>query len=175
MGVLDHLSCLLRKLYVGQEATVRTGHETMDWFTIGKEVWQNCISSLCLLKLYAEYIVWNAQLDESQTGKIVRKNISNLRYADDTTLIVESEQKLKSLLMKVKEESEKACFKLSIKKKNKTKIITSRPITSWQIDGEKLETVADFIFLGFRITADGDGSHWIKWCLFLGRKAMTSY
>ena len=135
MGMPDHLNCLLRNLYAGQEATVRTGHETSDWFQIGKGVLQGCILSPCLFKLYAEYIMWNARLGESQAGiKTALRNINNLRYADDTTLMVESEEELKSLLMKVKDESEKAGLKRS---NQKAKIMASSPITSWQIDGEK--------------------------------------
>ena len=145
MGIPDHLTCLLRNLYAQQEATVRTGHGTMDWFQIGKGVHQGCILSLCLFILYAEYIMRNAELDEAQAGiKIARRNISNLRYADDTTLMVESEEELKSLLMKVKEESEKTGLKFNIQK---TKIMASSPITSWQTEGEKLESVTDLIFL----------------------------
>ena len=128
--------------------------------------------SACLFNLYAEYIKQNARLDEAQAGiKFAGRNINNLRYADDTTLMAESEEELKNLLMKVKEESERAGLKLNIQK---TKIMVSRPITSWQIDGEKMETVIDFIFLGSEITADGDCSHEIKRCLILGRKAMTN-
>ena len=135
MGMPDHLNCLLRNLYAGQEATVRTGHETSDWFQVGKGVLQGCILSPCLFKLYAEYIMWNARLGESQAGiKTALRNINNLRYADDTTLMVESEEELKSLLMKVKDESEKAGLKRS---NQKAKIMASSPITSWQIDGEK--------------------------------------
>ena len=142
MGIPDHLSCLLRNLYAGQEATVRTGHGTTDWFQIGKGVCQGCILSPCLFNLYAEYIMRNAGLEETQAGiKIARRNINSLRYAD-TTLMAESE--LKSLLMKVKEESEKDGLKLNIQK---TKIMVSGPITSWKIDGE---TVADFIFGGLQ-------------------------
>ena len=134
MGIPDHLTCLLRKLYAGQEATVRTGHETTDWFQTGKGVRQGYILSPCLFNLYAEYIMRNARLDEAQAGiKIARRNINNLRYTDDTTLMAESEDTLKSLLMKVKEESEKVGLKLSIQK---TEIMASGPITSWQIDGE---------------------------------------
>ena len=159
MGIPDHLTSLLRNLYEGQEATVRTGHGTMDWFQIGKGVPQGCILSPCLFNLYAEYIMRNAGLDETQAGiKIAGRNINNLIYAEDTTLMAESKEELKSLLM-VKEESEKADLKLNIQK---TKIMASSPITSWQIDGEKVETVADFIFLGSKITADGDCSHEIK-------------
>ena len=143
MGIADHLTCLLRNLYAGQEATVRTGHGTTDWFQIGKGVHQGCILSLCLFNFYAEYIMRNAGLDEAQAGiKIAGRDFSNLRYADDTTLMTESEEELKSLLMKVKEESEKVALKLNIQK---TKIMASGPITSWQIDGEIVETVADFI------------------------------
>ena len=145
MGIPDHLTCLLRNLYAGQEATVRSGHGT-DWFQIGKGVRQGCILSPCLFTFYAEYIMRNTGLDEAQAGiKIAGRNINNLRYADDTTLIAESEDELKSLLMKVKQESEKVGLKLNIQK---IKIMASRPITSWQIDGETVETVADFIFLG---------------------------
>ena len=130
----------------------------MDWFQIGKGVPQGCILSLCLFNLYVEYITWNARLDEAQPGiKIDRRNTNNLRYADDSTLMAESEEELKSLLLKVKEESEKVGLKLNIQK---TKIMASSPIASWQI--ETMETVADFIFLGSKITADGDYSHEIK-------------
>ena len=144
MEIPDHLSCLLRNLYAGQEATVRTGHGTADWFQIGKGVHQGCILSPCLFMLtYAEYIMWNARLDEAQAGiKIFGRNINNLRYADDTTLMAESEEELKSLLMNVKDKSEKAGLKLNIQK---SKIMASSPITSWQIDGEIMETVRDFI------------------------------
>uniref|UniRef100_A0A4W2HHE8 RNA-directed DNA polymerase n=1 Tax=Bos indicus x Bos taurus TaxID=30522 RepID=A0A4W2HHE8_BOBOX len=139
MGIPDHLTCLLRNLYAGQEATVRTGHGTTDWFQIRKEVRQGCIMSLCLFNLYAEYIMRNAGLEEAQAGiKIARRNINNLRYADDTTFMAESEEVLKSLLMKAKEESEKVGLKPNIQK---TKIMASSPITSWQIDGEIVETV----------------------------------
>ena len=142
MGIADHLTCLLRNLHAGQEATVRTGHGTTDWFQIGKGVHQGCIFSPCLFSLYAEYIIQNAELDEAQAGiKIAGRNINNLRYADDTTLMAESEE-LKSLLMRVKEESEKAGLKFNIQK---MKIMASSPITSWQIDGETMETVRDFI------------------------------
>ena len=144
----------------------------MDWFQIGKGVSQGCTLSSCLFNVYAEYIMWNAGLDEAQAGiKIARRNISNFRYANDTTLMAESEEELKSLLMKVKEESEKAGLKLNIQK---TKIMASGPITSRQIDGETMETMADVIFLGSKITAGGDCSHEIKRCLLLGRKAMTN-
>ena len=171
MGIPDHLTCLLRKLYARQEATVRTGHGPTDWFQIGKGVRQACIWSPCLFNLYAEYIMRNTGLDEAQAGiRIAGRNIKNLRYADDTTLMAESEDELKSLLMKVKEESEKVGLKLTIQK---TKIKASGPITSWQIDGETVETVSDFIFGGSKITADGDCSHEIKRRLLLGRKVMT--
>ena len=148
MGIPDYLICLLRNLYAGQEATVRTEHGTTDWFQMGKGVHQGCILSPCLFNFYAEYIMRNAGLEEAQAGiKIAGKNINNLRYADDTTLMAESEE-LKSFLMKVKEESEKVGLKLNIQK---MKIMASGPITSWQMDGEAVETVADFIFLGSKI------------------------
>ena len=169
MGIPDHLTYLLRNLYAGQEATIRTGHGTANWFQIGKGVRQGCILSPCLFNLYAEYIMRNTGLDEAQAGiKIARRNINNLRYADDTTLMAESEEELKSLLMSVKQESEKVGLKLNIQK---TKIMASSPITSCQIDGE---IVADFIFLGSKITAGGDCSHKIKRLLLLGRKVMTN-
>ena len=143
MGIPDHLTCLLRNLYAGQEATVRTGHGTTDWFQLGKGVRQGCILSPCLFNFYAEYIMRDTGLEEAQAGiKIVGRNINNLRYTDDTTLMAESEE-LKSLLMKVKEESEKLGLKLNI---HKAKIMASGPITSWQIDGEAVEIEADFIF-----------------------------
>ena len=171
MGISDPLICLLRNLYSGQEATVRTGHGTTDWFQIGKGVRQDCILSPCLFNFYAEYIMRNAGLEEAQAGiKSARRNINNLRYADDTTLMAESEEELKSLLMKVKEESEKVGLKLNIQKT----IMASVPITSWEIDGETVETVSDFILLGSKITADGDCSHEIKRRLLLGRKVMTN-
>ena len=136
----------LRNLYVGKEATFRTGHGTTDWFQIGKRVCQGCILSPCLFNLYAEYIIRNVGLDEVQAGiKIAKKNINNLRYADDTTLMAESKEELKSLLMKVKEKSEKVGLKFNLQK---TKIMASDPITSWQIDGQTVETVTDFIFGG---------------------------
>ena len=147
MGIPDHLIRLLRKPYTGQEATVRTGHGTTDWFQIGKGVRQGCILSLCLFNLYAEYIMRNTGLEEAQAGiKIAGRNINNLRYAD-ATLVAESEEELKSLLMKVKVESEKFGLKLKIQK---TKIIASGPITSWQTDGETVQTVADFYFSGLQ-------------------------
>ena len=139
MGIPDHLTCPLRNLYAGQEATVRTGHGTTDWFQIGKGVYQGCILSSCLFNLYAEYIMRNVRLDEAQAViKIAERNINDLRYADDTTFMAESEE-LKSLLMKVKEESETVGLKLNIQK---TKIMVSGPITSWQIDGQTVETVS---------------------------------
>ena len=169
MGIPDHLTCLLRNLYGGQEATVRTGHGTTDWFQVRKGVCQRCILSPCLLNLYAENIMRNAGLNDAQAGiKIAGRNINNLRYADNTTLMAESKEKLNSLLMKVKEENEKVGLKLNIQK---TKIMTSGPITSWQID---VETVADFALRGSKITADGDCSHEIKGHLLLGRKVMTN-
>ena len=171
MGIPDHLTCLLRNLYAGQEATVRTGHGTTDWFQIGKEVRQGCILSSCLFNLYAEYIIRNTELDEAQPGiKIAGRNINNLRYADNTTLMAESEE-LKSLLVKVKEESEKVGLRLNIQK---TKMMASGPITSWQIDGETVETVAEFILGGSKITADDDCSHEIKRRLLPGRKVITN-
>ena len=170
MGIPDHLTCLLRNLYAGQKATVITGHVTTDWFQIEKGVHQSYILSPCLFNLSAGYIMRNAGLEEAQAGiKITRMIINNLRYEDDTTLMAENEE-LKSLLMKVKEESEKVGLKLNVQK---TKIMASGPITSWQIDGETVETVADFIFLGSKITGDGDCSHEIKRHLLLGRKVMT--
>ena len=172
MGIPDHLTCLLRNLYAGQEATVRAGHGTRDWFQTGTGVHQGCILSPCLLNLYAEYIMRNAGLEETQAGiKIVARNSNNLRYADDTTLMAESEEELKSLLMKVKVETEKVGLKLNVQK---TKIMASGPITSWERDGETVETVSDFIVLGSKITADGDCSHEIKTRLLLGRKVMTN-
>ena len=149
----------MRNLYAGQEATVTTGHGTTDWFQIGKGVHHSFILSPCLFNLYAEYIIRNAGLEEAQAGiKITGRNINNLRYADDTTLMAESEE-LKSLLRKVKEENENVDLKLNIQK---TKIMASSPITSWQIDGETVETVADFILGGSKMTADGDSRHEIK-------------
>ena len=160
MGIPDHLTYLFRNLYAGQVATVRTGHGTTDWFQIGQGVCQGCTLSPCLFNFYAEYIMRNAGLDEAQARiKIARRNINNLRYADDTTLMAESEELLNSLLMKVKEESEKVDLKLNIQK---TKIMASGPITSWQIDGETVEIVADFIFGGSKIVGDHDCSHEIK-------------
>ena len=172
MGIPDHLTCLLRNLYAGQEAIVRARYGTIDWLEIGKGVYQGCILSPWIFNFFAEYIMSNAEQDEVQAGiEIARGNINNLIYANDITLMAESEEELKSLLMKVKTESEKASFKFNIQK---TKIMASSPITSWQIDGETMETVTDFIFLGSKITADGDCSHEIKRLLLLGRKAMTN-
>ena len=172
MGIPDHLTCLLRNLYAGQEATVRTGHGTTDWFQIGQGVRQGCLLSPCLFIFYAEYIMRNPGLEEAQAEiKIAGRSINNLRYADDTSLMAESEKELKSLLMKVKEESEKVGLKLNIQK---TKIMASGPITSWEMDGETVDTVVDFIFLGSKITADGDCSHEIKRLLLLGKKVMTN-
>ena len=161
----------LEKFVCTQEATGRTGYVTTDWFQIGKGVHQGCILSPCLFNLYAEYIMRKAGLEETQAGiKIAGRNINNLRHTDDTTLMAEGEE-LKSLLMKVKEESEKVGLKLNIQK---TKILASGPITSWQLDGETVETAADFILGGSKMTADGDCSHEIKRCLLLGRKLMTN-
>ena len=158
MGIPDHLTCLLRKLYADQEATVRTGHGTTDWFQIGKGIHNGCILSPCLFKLYADYIMRNAGLDEAQAGiKIAGRDINNLKCVDETTLIAENKEELKSHLMKVKEESEKAGLKLNIQK---MKIMASGLITYWQIDGETMETVSDFIFLGSKITADGGLQPW---------------
>ena len=173
MGIPDHVTYLLRNLYTGQEATDRTEQGTTDWLQIGKGVHQDYILSPCLFNLYAEYIMWNARLDEAQAGiKLARRNINNLRYAEDTTIMarVISQEKLKSLLIKVKKESEKTGLKHSIQK---MKIMASSSIASWQIDGETMETVTDFIFLD-KITADGDCSHEIKRHLLLGRKAVTN-
>ena len=168
LGIPDHLTCLLRNLYAGQEATVRTGHGTTDWVQIGKGVRQGCILPPCLFNLYAEYIMRNSGLDEAQSRiKIAGRNINNLRYADDTTFMAESKEVLKSLLMKMKEESENVGLQLNIQK---TKIMASSHITSWQIDGETMETMTDFIFLDSKINADGDCSHEIKRRLLLGRK-----
>ena len=172
MGIPDYLTCLLRNVYTGQEATVKTGHGTTDWYQIGKGVRQGCILSPCLLNLHADYIMRNAELDEAQAGiKTAGRNINNLRYTDNITLMAESKEELKSLLMKVKEESEKVDLKLNIQK---TKIMASSPITSRQTDGETMKTVRDFILGGSQITADGDYSHEIKRRLLLGRKAMTN-
>ena len=159
MGIPDHLTCLLRNPYAGQEATVRTGYGTTDWFQIRKGVPQGCILSPYLFNLYVEYTMRNDGLEEARAGiKIAGRNINNLRYADDTTLMAEREE-LKNLLMKVKEESEKVGLKLNIQK---TKIMASGPITSWQIDGKTMETVTGFIFLVSKITTDGGCTHEIK-------------
>ena len=171
-GILDHLTCLLRNLFAGQEATVRTRHGITDWFQIGKGVCQGCILSPCLFNLYAEYIMRNAGLDEAQAGiRIAKRNINNLRYADDTALKAESEEELKSLLMKVKEESKKVDLKLNIQK---TKIMAPSSITTWQIDGETVETVTDFIFLGSKITANGNCIHETKRHLLLEEKSLPN-
>ena len=155
MGMPDHLACLLRNLYVGQEATVRTLSGATDWFRIEKGVQQVCLLSPCLFNLYTKHIMQSAWLDELQAGiKTVGRNSRNLRYADDTILMAESEEELKSLLMRVKEESEKKNgLNLNIKK---SKIMAFSPITSWQIEGENVEAVTDFLFLGSKSTADGD-------------------
>ena len=168
-GIPDHLTYLLINLYAGQKASVRTRHGTTDWFQIGKGRCQGCLLSPCLFNLYAEYIMQNARLDGAEAGiKVAGRNINNLRYADDTTLMAESKENLKSFLMKVKEESEKGGLKLKIQKTN---IMASGPITSWQVDRETMETV---IFLGSKIIADGDCSHEIKRHLLFARKAMTN-
>ena len=172
-GIPDHLTCLLRNLYEGQEATVRTLYGTTDWFKIETGVQQGSLLSLYLFNLYTENILRNAGLDELQAGiKISRRNINNLRYAMIPLLMVESKEELKSLfLMRVKEESERAGLRLNIKK---TKIIASSPITSWQIEGEKVEVVTNFLFLCSKITADGDRSHEIRRHLLPGRKALRN-
>ena len=184
-GIPENLTCLLRNLYAGQEATVRTRYGTMDWeatvrtrygtmdwFQTGKGVRQGCIFSPCLFNLYAEYIMGNARLDEAQAGiKISGRNINNLKYADDTTLMARSEEEQKSFLMKMKKESAKDALKLNIQK---MKIMASSPVTSWQIDGETMETVIDFILGGSKITVGGDCSQEIERTLLLGRKAMTN-
>ena len=146
-GIPDHLACLLRNIYAGQEATVRTEHGTTDWFQVGKGECQGCILSPCLFNFYADYIMRNTWLEEAQAGiKIAGRNINNLRYVDDTTLMAESEKELKSLLRKVKEESEKVDLQLNIQK---MKIMASGPITSWEIDGETVEKVSDY-FVGLQ-------------------------
>ena len=171
MGIPGHLTCLLRNLKAGQEATVRTRHGTVDWFQTGKGVCQSFILSPCLFNLHAEPIIRNARLNKSQAGiKVGRRNVNNLSYADNTTLMAESEEELKSLLIKVKEESEKAGLKLNIQK---AKILASGPI-SWQIGGEKVEAVMDFIFLDSKITKDDNSRHEIKRCLLFGRKVTTN-
>ena len=169
IGIPDHLTCLLRNLYAGQEATVRTGHGTTDWFQIGKGVCQGCILSPCLFNLYAEYIMRNAGLEEAQAGiKIAGRNINNLRYADDTTLMAESEEELKSLLMKVKEESEKVGLKLAFSNLRSWHLVPS-------LHGKQRGKQCQTVFWGdSKITADGDCSHEIKRRLLLGRKVMTN-
>ena len=172
MGISDHLTCLLRNLYSGQEATIRTGHGTTDWFKIGKGVHQSCILSSCLFNFYAQYIMSNVRLDESQSGfKIAWRNINNLKYADDTTLMAESKEEIKSLLTRVKEESEKAGLKIQ-HSKNEDHDIQSHHFMAnrWGSSGnsDRLH------FWGSKITADGDCSHEIKRCLFLGKKVMTT-
>ena len=170
MGIPDHLTCLLRNLHAGQEATVRTGHGIIGCFQLGKGVCQGCILSPCLFNLNAEYVMRNAGLEEAPAGiKITGRNVNNLRYVDNTTLMAESKE-LKSLLIKVKEEG-KIGLKHNIQK---TKMLASSPITSWQTDGETVETVADFIFGGSKVTADGDCSHEIKRSLLLGIKVMNN-
>ena len=175
MGIPDHLICFLRNLYAGQEETLRTGHRKTDWFQFWKGVHQGCTLSPCFFNFYAECIMQNARLDEAQAGiKISRRNINNLRYADDTTFMAESEEELKSFLKKVKEESKKKKKKTSLKCNiQKTKIMASGLIPSLYIDEETMETVTDFIFLYSKITVDGDCSHEIKRRLLLGRKSMT--
>ena len=170
VGIPDHPTCLLRNLYAGQEATVRTLHKT-ERLKIEKRIQQGCLLSPCLSNLYAELIIQNARLHKLQAGiKISRRNTNNLRYANDTTLMAESREEPKSLLMKVEKESEKASLKLNIKK---TKIMASSPLTSWQKEGGNMEVLADF-FLGSKITVDGDCSHEIRRQLLLSRKAMTN-
>ena len=172
MGIPDHFTCLLRNLFVGQKATVRTLYGTTDWFSIEKGVRQCCLLSPCLFNLCAEHIMWNAGWDELQAGiKLAGRDSNNLSFADGTILMAESKEELKSLLMPVKEENEKASLKLNIKK---TKIMSSGPITSWQIEGEKVEAVTYFLFLGSKITVDGDCRHEIRRRWLLGRKAMTN-
>ena len=173
MGIPEHLTCLLRNLYAGQEATVRTGHGTTDWFQIGKGVCQGCILLPCLFNLYAEYIMRNTQLDEAQAGiKSARRNINNLRYADDTTLMAESEEELKTLLMKVKEKNEK--FGSKFRKLRSWHLVPSLHGKWMEKQWKTVETVADFILGGSKITADSDCRHEIKRRLFLGRKVMTN-
>ena len=175
MGIPDYLTCLLRILYTGLEATVSILYGTTDWLKTEKEVQEGCLLSPCLFNLHTEHIMRNTGLDELQTGiKIGGRNINNLIYVGDTTLMAESKEELKSLL-RVKTESETAGLKLKKKneKKKKTKIMISGLITSWQKEGEKVEIVTDFLFLGSKITADGDCSHGIRRQLLFGRKAMT--
>ena len=171
MGIPDHLTCLLRNLYVGQEAIVRTLYGTTDWFKIEKGVRQGCLLSPCLFNLYGEHIMRNAGLDELQAGiTTVRKNIINLIYVDDNTLMAEGEEELKNLLMRVKERV-RTGLRLNIKK---PKIMASSPIIAWQTEGEKVEAVTDFLFLGSKVTMDGDCSQEIRRQVLLGRKAMTN-
>ena len=170
MGIPEHLTCLLRNLYASQEATVRTGHGTTDWFKTEKGVYQGCTLSPCLFNLCAEYIMQNARLEASKAGiKIAERNFNNLRYANDATLMVESEEKLKSLWMRIKDESEKNGLKLNIQK---TKIMAPSPISSCQINEQRMETVTDFIFLGSKITVDGDYNHEIKIYVLLEKKKL---
>src|SRR5574341_676589 len=172
MGIADHLICLLRNLYAGQEATVRTGHGTTDWFQIGKGVHQGCILSPCLFKVYAEYIMRNTGLHEAQAGiKIARRNINNLRYADDTTLKAESEEELKSLLRKVKVEHEKVGLKLNIQKRRSWHLV---PPLHGKYMGKQWKQCQTLFFWGSKITADGDSKQEIKRRLLLGRKVMTN-
>ena len=172
MGTPDHLICLQRNLYGGQEARVRILYGTADWFRIEKRVWQGWLLSMYLFNLYAEHIMWNSRLDELQTRiKIARRTINNFRYVNDTTLMGESEEEVKSLLMRVKEESEKASLKLNIKN---SKIMASGHITSWQIEGEKIEPVTHFLFLDSKITADGEIRHELRrWLLLAGKLWQT--
>ena len=172
MGVPDDLTCLLRNQYAGQETTVRTGHGTTDCFQIGRGVCQGCILSSCLFNLYAEYTMWNVRLDEAQAGiKSAGRNINNLRYADDSTLMAESKEELKSLMIKSERGEWNSWLKVNIQK---IKITAWSPITSWQKDGETMKTVTDFIFGSSKIIADGDCSREIKRHLLLGSKAMTN-
>ena len=172
MGIPGHPTCLLRNLYAGQDAGVRTKHGKKDWFQTGKEIRQQCILSFYLFNFYAEYIMRNSGLDEAQAGlKTGGRNINNVRYADDTTQMAKSEEEPKSLSMRVKETDEKVGLKLNVQK---NKIIGPSSITSWQIDGEKVETVTDFNFSASKITVDRDCSNEIEWCLIPGRKAMIN-
>ena len=170
MGIPDHLTCLLRNLYAGQEATVRTVHGTTDWFQIGKGVCQGCIFSPCLFNLYAEYFMWIAKLDETQAGiKFVGRNVNNLRYTDDTNLMAETEDELKSLLMKVKEESENVGLKLNVQQRS-WHPVPSLHDNRWGSNGNSER----LYFGGSKITADDDCCHEIKRCLLLWRKAMIN-
>ena len=171
MGIPDHFTCHLRNLYTGQEATVRTGQGTTDWFQKGKGVCRGCILSTCLFDVYTEYIMRNAHLDEAQArSKIAGRNISNLRFTDDTTLMTESKEERKSLLMKVKGASEKVGLKLNIQK---TKIMAFGSITSWPVGGEEWKQW-ETVFFGSQVTADGDCRYEVRRCLLLGRKAKTN-